>query len=215
MRREEVAQLAGVSVDYYVRLERGRTTSVSAAVLNAIAHALQLNDTERNHMFALANPTGQQTDTTTAQRSRPGLLRVLENITDVPALLLGHHLDVLAVNHLGRALYGDFEGLQVGERNMGRWWSEHDVYQPEYGSKRYHHPFAGDLTLGFEAFRPVGEPDQTLGLYTVEPGSPSENALRMLVGWTGRTRADGDRAGAGVSAHPQRPGPGKGAGRGR
>ncbi|MER6320070.1 helix-turn-helix transcriptional regulator [Streptomyces sp. NPDC001581] len=270
LRREEVAQLAGVSVDYYVRLERGPTTSVSAAVLNAIAHALQLNDTERNHMFALANPTGQQTDTTTAQRSRPGLLRVLENITDVPALLLGHRLDVLAVNHLARALHGDFEGLQIGERNMARykflapearalyvdwsetarenvgmlrlyashhprdprltqlvgelsagdgdfrrWWSEHDVYQPEYGSKRYHHPFAGDLTLGFEAFRPVGEPDQTLGLYTVEPGSRSENALRMLVGWTGRTRADGDRAGAVVSAHRQRPAPGKGAGRGR
>ncbi|MFB7260755.1 helix-turn-helix domain-containing protein [Streptomyces nojiriensis] len=239
LRREEVAQLAGVSVDYYVRLERGRTTSVSAAVLNTIAHALQLNDTEHNHLFALANPTGQQTDTTTTQRARPGLLQVLENITDIPALLLGHRLDVLAVNHLARALYRDFEGRPAGERNMARymflapqardlyldwpatarenvgmlhlyashhprdprlaqlvgelsagdrdfrrWWSEHDVYQPKYGSKRYHHPLAGDLTLGFEAFTPVGEQDQTLGLYTVEPGSPSENALRTLADWT-------------------------------
>ncbi|WP_405943140.1 helix-turn-helix domain-containing protein [Streptomyces sp. NBC_00207] len=276
LRREEVAQLAGVSVDYYVRLERGRTTSASAAVLNAVAHALQLNDIERNHLFALADPTGQQTDTPTAQRARPGLLRVLENITDVPALLLGHRLDVLAVNHLTRALYRDFEGLPVGERNMARymflapeardlyvdwpetarenvgmlrlyashhprdpqlaqlvgelsagdrdfrrWWSEHDVYRPQYGSKRYHHPFAGDLTLGFEAFTPIGDPDQTLGLYTVEPGSPSDNALRVLAGWTAnntptdRTQADGAGVGAEVSAHRQQPAPGKGAGRGR
>ncbi|MGW3321720.1 helix-turn-helix domain-containing protein [Streptomyces virginiae] len=237
LRREEVAQLAGVSVDYYVRLERGRTTSVSAAVLNAVAHALQLNATERNHLFALADPTRQRPHASTAQRARPGLLRVLEIITDVPALLLGHRLDILAANHLARALYRDFEGLPAGERNMARymflapearalyadwpetarenvgmlhlyashhprdprlarlvgelsdgdtdfrrWWSEHDVYRPEYGSKRYRHPLAGDLTLGFEAFTPMGDPDQTLGLYTVDPGSPSENALRTLAG---------------------------------
>ncbi|MFI1453976.1 helix-turn-helix domain-containing protein [Streptomyces roseus] len=276
LRREEVAQLAGVSVDYYVRLERGRTTSVSAAVLNAVAHALQLNSTERNHLFALANPAGQHPGETSAQRARPGLLRVLENITDVPALLLGHRLDVLAVNHLARALYRDFEGLPAGERNMarymflapeardlyvdwpetarenvgmlrlyashhprdprlaqlagelsagdrdfGRWWSEHDVYQPKYGSKRYHHALAEDFTLGFEAFTPIGDSDQTLGLYTVEPGSPSENALRMLARWTpsnthtDRTQTDETRAGAAVSAHRQQPAPGKGGGRGR
>ncbi|MFD7445410.1 hypothetical protein [Streptomyces sp. NPDC059909] len=58
------------------------------------------------------------------------------------------------------------------------------MYQPEYGSKRYRHPLVGELTLGFEAFTPTGDPDQTLGLYTVEPGSPSENALRMLASWT-------------------------------
>ncbi|GHI66196.1 transcriptional regulator [Streptomyces nojiriensis] len=274
LRREEVARLAGVSVDYYVRLERGRTTSVSAAVLNAVAHALQLNDTERSHLFALANPAGQHPDTTTAQRARPGLLRVLENITDVPALLLGHRLDILAVNHLARALYRDFEGLPAGERNMARymflapqardlyadwpetarenvgmlhlyashhphdprlaqlagelsasdpdfrrWWSEHDVYQPKYGSKRYRHPLAGDLTLAFEALTPIGDPDQTLGLYTVEPGSPSENALRMLAGWTAsnthRDRTQADGAPAGASAHRPQPAPAKGAGRGR
>ncbi|MFD9158781.1 hypothetical protein [Streptomyces goshikiensis] len=61
----------------------------------------------------------------------------------------------------------------------------------KYGSKRYHHPFAGDLTLGFEAFTPIGEPDQTLGLYTVEPGSPSENALRMLARWTPTNGVEG------------------------
>ncbi|MCX4513671.1 hypothetical protein OHA27_25780 [Streptomyces sp. NBC_01619] len=58
------------------------------------------------------------------------------------------------------------------------------MYQPKYGSKRYHHPLVGELTLGFEAFTPMGDLDQTLGLYTVEPGSPSENALRLLASWT-------------------------------
>lgn len=66
-------------------------------------------------------------------------------------------------------------------------WADHDVYQPKYGSKRSHHPLVGDLTLGFEAFKPMGDPDQTLGLYTVEPGSPSENALRLLASWTADT----------------------------
>nr|WP_329534926.1 hypothetical protein [Streptomyces sp. NBC_01450] len=74
--------------------------------------------------------------------------------------------------------------LSVADRDFRRWWAEHDVYQPKYGSKRYHDPLVGDLTLGFEAFTPAGDPDQTLGLYTVEPGSPSENALHMLAGWT-------------------------------
>ncbi|MFF7928876.1 helix-turn-helix domain-containing protein [Streptomyces mirabilis] len=238
LRREEVAQLAGVSVDYYIRLERGRTTRVSASVLDAVARALQLNDTERSHLFALASPALQRPQAGAAQRARPGLLRALENIADVPALLLGHRLDVLATNHLARAFYRDFEGLPGGEWNMARymfldaaardlyadwpgtareivgmlhlyashhprdprlarlvgelsagdrdfrrWWAEHDVHQPKHGSKRYHHPLVGDLTLGFEAFTPMGDPDQTLGLYTVEPGSPSENALRMLASW--------------------------------
>ena len=62
----------------------------------------------------------------------------------------------------------------------GSRWADQDVYRPSYGTKRYHHPLVGELTLGFEAFTPMGDLDQTLGLYTVEPGSPSEHALRML-----------------------------------
>ncbi|MGI5144447.1 helix-turn-helix transcriptional regulator [Streptomyces sp. CA-106110] len=239
LRREEVAQLAGVSVDYYVRLERGRSTSASISVLEAVARALQLNDTERNHLFALAKPARQRPRAAAAQYVRPGLLRALENIADIPALILGHRLDVLAANHLARALYPDFDALPAGERNMARymflndaardlyvewpqtartivgmlrlhashhphdpelaqlvgdlsvsdqdfrrWWGDHDVFQPKYGSKRYHHPLVGDITLGYEAFTPTGDPEQTLGLYTVEPGSPSENALRILANWT-------------------------------
>ncbi|WP_133895612.1 hypothetical protein [Streptomyces sp. KS 21] len=61
-----------------------------------------------------------------------------------------------------------------------RLWADQDVYRPAYGAKRYRHPLAGELTLGFEAFTPSGAPEQTLGLYPVEPGSPSEAALRTL-----------------------------------
>ncbi|MFD8762779.1 helix-turn-helix transcriptional regulator [Streptomyces mirabilis] len=239
LRREEVAQLAGVSVDYYIRLERGRSTSVSESVLEAVARVLQLDDTERSHLFALAKPARRRPCTVAAQRARTGLLRALDNITDVPALLLGHRLDVLASNHLIRALYPDFETLPAGEQNMARymflnpaardlysnywvetareivgmlhlytshhphdsrlaqlvgdlsrndpdfrrWWADHDVFRPQHGTKRYHHPLVGELTLGYEAFTPIGDPDQTLGIYTVKPGSPSEDALRMLASW--------------------------------
>ncbi|WP_326814311.1 MmyB family transcriptional regulator [Streptomyces sp. NBC_01763] len=94
-------------------------------------------------------------------------------------------------------LVGD---LSDSDRDFRRWWADHDVYQPRYGSKRYHHPLVGDLTLGFEAFMPMGDPDQTLGLYTVEPGSPSEKALRMLAG---RTADNAHISAAGAAKHEQ------------
>ncbi|MGI5140572.1 helix-turn-helix transcriptional regulator [Streptomyces sp. CA-106110] len=236
LRREEVAQLAGVSVDYYVRLERGRSASVSESVLRAVAQALQLDEAERDHLFALAEAIGRQPRAVAEQEARAGLVRALENISEVPALLLGHRLDVLATNRPARALYLDFEALPVKERNMARyvflneaardlyvdwhetareivgmlrlyashhphdpqlvqlvnelsaadqdfrrWWADHDVFLPKHGVKRYRHPQVGELTLGFEAFTPMGEADQTFGLYTVEPGSASQQALRRLV----------------------------------
>ncbi|MER6975780.1 helix-turn-helix transcriptional regulator [Streptomyces carpinensis] len=236
LRREEVAQLAGVSVDYYVRLERGRSASVSQSVLRAVAQALQLDEAERDHLFALAEAVGRRPGAVAEQQARVGLVRALENISEVPALLLGHRLDVLASNRAARALYLDFDALPVEERNMARymflneaardlyvdwhetareivgmlrlyashhphdpqltrlvdelsaadrdfrrWWADHEVFLPKHGVKRYQHPLVGELTLGFEAFTPMGEADQTLGLYTVEPGSTSQQALRRLV----------------------------------
>jgi transcriptional regulator with XRE-family HTH domain len=239
LRREEVAMLAGVSVDYYVRLERGRNLNVSEAVLDAVARALRLDDTERDHLFTLARPTRARRRPTPPQRVRTGLQRVVEQWTDTPALLLGHRMDVLAANPIARALYTDFDALPRRERNMARflfldeaarelytdwpaaaqgtvaslhlyagshqddpqlaelvgelsvrdrdfrrWWADHDVLRRTHGSKSYHHPLVGDLTLEFEALTPTGDPELTLGLYTVEPGSPSEHALRLLASWT-------------------------------
>jgi hypothetical protein len=74
--------------------------------------------------------------------------------------------------------------LSVRDQDFRRWWAEHDVLRRTYGSKHYHHPVVGDLILDYEALTPDGDPDQTLGLYTAEPGSPSEHALRLLASWT-------------------------------
>ncbi|MEV6379577.1 helix-turn-helix transcriptional regulator [Streptomyces sp. NPDC051773] len=123
LRREEVAQLAGVSVDYYIRLERGRTQGVSEAVLTAVARALCLDETERAHLFDLAQPTA----TTRARRKRPlapqrvhpVLHRTLDSLA-VPAIVQGRRTDVLAANKLARALYTDFEARPHRERNFAR-----------------------------------------------------------------------------------------------
>ncbi|WP_436535918.1 helix-turn-helix domain-containing protein [Actinoplanes sp. HUAS TT8] len=120
LRREEVARLAGVSVDYYIRLERGRAANVSEAVLAAVARALSLNDLERRHLFTLAAPGRSRPRPLPRQKVRPGLRRLLDALTDTPAIVLGHRTDVLAVNDLGRALFADFEARPRRDRNMAR-----------------------------------------------------------------------------------------------
>ena len=107
LRREEVALLAGVSIAYYTKLERGDTSGVSETVLEALARALRLDEAERTHLFDLA-----RAQTTTArprrrripQRVRPGVQLLLDSIT-VPAMVRNGHMDILGANQLGRALY--------------------------------------------------------------------------------------------------------------
>lgn len=108
LRREEVAMLAGVSVDYYVRMERGSLGGASEAVLDALASALQLDDAEREHLFALARESGASSHR--RQRKAPGtvrpaLLQILDAFTDAPAWIRNGRHDVLAMNQLARALY--------------------------------------------------------------------------------------------------------------
>jgi transcriptional regulator with XRE-family HTH domain len=117
---EEVAQLAGVSVDYYIRLERGHTQGISETVLDAVARALRLDDTERAHLFDLAQPTparARRRRPLSPQKVRPALRRALE-LLGVPALIQGRRMDVLAANRLGYALYTDFEARPSRERNF-------------------------------------------------------------------------------------------------
>ena len=108
LRREEVAMLAGVSVDYYVRLERGSLAGASESVLDALAGALHLEDAERDHLYALARESGvsqsrrRRTPTPTV---RPAIQQVLDAITDAPAWVRNGRHDVLAMNQLARALY--------------------------------------------------------------------------------------------------------------
>jgi transcriptional regulator with XRE-family HTH domain len=107
LRREEVASLAGVSVEYYKRLERGTASGVSESVLEALARALQLDDPERAHLFDLAraaNPVAPKRRRVVQQRVRPVVLRILDSMS-APAIVRNSRVDYLAANPLGRALY--------------------------------------------------------------------------------------------------------------
>ncbi|MEV0362127.1 helix-turn-helix transcriptional regulator [Nocardia fusca] len=248
LRREEVAQLAGVSVDYYIRLERGRTRGVSEAVLDAVARALHLDDTERAHLFDLAQPTtaaarARRKRPLAPQRVRPALYRALDAL-GVPAVVQGRRLDVLAANPLGYALFADFVSRPRRDRNFARFvfldqaalslftdwervagntvaglrlyagrhgddpqlteligelslhsdtfrrlWADHDVRAHTTGTKRFHHPVVGDLTLDYVVLAAEDDPEQSLAIYTPEPASPSVEALGLLASWTSTTTA--------------------------
>ncbi|MFJ1806983.1 MULTISPECIES: helix-turn-helix transcriptional regulator [unclassified Streptomyces] len=108
LRREEVALLAGVSVDYYVRLERGHLAGASEEVLDAVANALQFDEAERAHLFDLARAAARRPARRAKRASGPlpdSVLRVLRSMTDSPAFIRNGRLDILATNALGRALY--------------------------------------------------------------------------------------------------------------
>ncbi|WP_232548809.1 helix-turn-helix domain-containing protein [Propioniciclava soli] len=108
LRREEVAMLAGVSVDYYTRLERGNLAGVSEGVLAALADALQLDEAERAHLAdlaATANASGRNRPRTTTRRVRPTVQWLLDGMRDTPAYVRNARADLLAANALGRALY--------------------------------------------------------------------------------------------------------------
>ena len=243
LRREELAQLAGVSVDHYVRLEQGRTLHFSDAVLDAVARALQLDDVERAHLHRLARPEQEAEGAPTGwQEVRPGLRRLMEMSADVPAYVVGLGTDVLAWNALAAALITDFGALPRRHRNLARlifldegtrslyadWrskasdvvaylrldagrhpgdptiaalvgelsaaspdfrelWGEHRLKDKTHGRYVYRHPVVGELDLGFETLRLPDDPDQALIAHTVEAGSPSAAALRLLATWAAET----------------------------
>ncbi|MFJ9454511.1 helix-turn-helix domain-containing protein [Kitasatospora sp. NPDC101447] len=120
LRREELAHLAGVSVDYYTRLEQGRVGNPSQAVLDAVARALRLAPDESGHLHRLARPVTRPRRPTARQQPRPSLLRLLEQLDHTPAVVMGHRMDVLAWNRAATALFGDYGALPVEERNIAR-----------------------------------------------------------------------------------------------
>ena len=134
LRREEVASLAGVSVDYYKRLERGNLSGVSELVLEALARALQLDDAERAHLFDLARAAGPldaRRRRAAQPRVRPVVQRILDKL-DTPAILRGPHADYFAANQLGRALYAPLFNSPEQPANSARFCfldpAAHDFY---------------------------------------------------------------------------------------
>jgi transcriptional regulator with XRE-family HTH domain len=123
LRREEVATLAGVSVDYYNRMERGNLSGVSESVLDALANALQLDQAERIHLSDLArtaNATGRQRRVPPRPRVRPTIQRLIDAMADVPAYVRNAHFDILAANGLARALLADLLGPGATTPNLAR-----------------------------------------------------------------------------------------------
>jgi transcriptional regulator with XRE-family HTH domain len=252
LRRAEVAALAGVSIEYYSKLERGTLAGVSAGVLDAIARALQLDDAERAHLFDLARAADGSGALIRPRRRRPrqwtphrSLQWTLDAVTEGPAFVRNGRLDLLAANRLARAffaqLYADprrpaniarFTFLDDSARHFYRdWdaaaettvavlrteagrdprdralhdlvgelstrstefrarWAAHNVRQHGTGVKTFRHPVVGELTLAYEGLEMAAEPGLSLMIYTAEPGSPSEDALRLLASWAASPEPD-------------------------
>jgi transcriptional regulator with XRE-family HTH domain len=120
LRREEVAALAAISVDYYTRLEQGRV-SASAPVLATLVRALRLDDDQQHYLYELAGRTdGRPRRRRAPQRLRPAMRRLLDQLPHTPALVLGKRLDILAWNQAAAALYTDFAAVPADRRNYLR-----------------------------------------------------------------------------------------------
>jgi transcriptional regulator with XRE-family HTH domain len=168
LRREEVALLAGVSVDYYTRLERGNLAGASAGVLEALASALQLDDAERAHLFDLARTAstspGRARRRPSPSRIRPSLLAMLEALTGAPAVIRNDRLDILATNPLGRALYDPLYRDPVRPANHARF--------------AFLDPQARDFWVDWNRAA-----DDTVGILRAQAGrNPYDKALTDLVG---------------------------------
>jgi transcriptional regulator with XRE-family HTH domain len=166
LRREEVAALGGVSLEYYKRLERGNLGGVSDGVLEALAHALQLDEAERAHLFDLAraaNPVASARVRPIEQRVRPEVLRLLDVIA-APAVVRNARLDYLATDELGRALYAPLFDGPAQPANSARF--------------TFLDPAAVDFYVDWDRIA-----DELVALLRSEAGAhPRDHALQELIG---------------------------------
>jgi transcriptional regulator with XRE-family HTH domain len=253
LRREEVAMLTGVSVEYYARMERGDLAGVSVEVLDALARALRLDEAEADYLHDLARaagPTPPRRRRAAEQSVRPALQRFLDAVTGVPMWVRDRRMDFIATNPLGRALYAPMLDDPANGRNTARFtflnpaariffpdweqnasdvvatlrsyagqnpldkkltnligelvtrsdtfrhrWSKHDVRHHRAGIKRIRHPAVGDLEFSYEAMDLPANPEWSMFAYTAEPGSPTEERLKLLgsLAATDQTAGDTDK----------------------
>src|SRR5690625_3350629 len=119
LRREEVAQLASISTDYYTRIEQGRIRA-SAPVLSSLAEVLKLDDDQRRYLFSLAEKPSTRAPRRTVQKVKPPLQRLLDDLAATPAIVMGRRMDVLAWNQLAAAMITDFGRVPAKHRNYLR-----------------------------------------------------------------------------------------------
>jgi transcriptional regulator with XRE-family HTH domain len=253
LRREEVAQLAFMSTEYYTRLEQGRAPRPSREVLAGLARALRLSDAERDHLHHLAGeppapPTGP------SREVRQSILDLLARLPQAAATVISAGFEVIAWNDLAAALMEDFSALPRRDRNLVRkvflgarnlygvsdadtfarnsarrlratvarypddpelaelirdllagstefreLWESHDVSDEPTMVKTFRHPLVGPITVNCDVLD-IADRDQRVVIYTAVPGSPSDEALRLLsVIGTQRMSVEGD----GIDEHPR------------
>nr|WP_202926631.1 helix-turn-helix transcriptional regulator [Gordonia desulfuricans] len=242
LRRTEVAILAGVSVEYYTKIERGSISGASPEILDALAKALLLDDAERAHLFDLAHAASPvarpRRRNPKSWRPHESLQWILDAITDGPAFVRNGRLDILATNTLARAFYKDTFDMPGQPPNIARFtfldarahdfspdwerfaditvailrteagrdphnkelhdligelstrstefrtrWGSHDVRHHGTGTKTFHHPVVGEMTLAYEGMEMESEPGLSITVYAAEPGSASAERMQLLASW--------------------------------
>jgi transcriptional regulator with XRE-family HTH domain len=246
LRRSEAAALAGVSIEYYTRVERGNLQGVSDSVLDAIASALRMGDTERTHLHTLARAANASPTRVKRRVAKPAIApvitRVVDGMSGVPAFVQNNRFDVLYANPLGRALFSEMFQDETCRGNTVRFvflspiarrfylewdrvartavgslrveagrnpydtdlsnligelstrsdafrimWGANDVGVFGDGTKGISHPVVGDLQLEHSAMVLPGHPGLSMTVYTAAPGSPSDDALKLLSSWAAST----------------------------
>ncbi|MBB2914435.1 transcriptional regulator with XRE-family HTH domain [Streptosporangium becharense] len=237
LRREEVAQLAFVSTEYYTRLEQARGPRPSREVLAGLARALRLSDAESDHLHHLAGtPPGLPTGP--SRQVRPSILDLLRRLPQAAAIALSATYEIIAWNDLAAALMEDFSALPWRDRNVlrraflepypqgrrlyglsdadgfarvsvqhlravaarypgdpevaglvdelvtgseefARLWASHEVGARPDLRKTFRHPLVGPITVNCDVLD-IADRDQRVVIYTADPGSSSEEALRLL-----------------------------------
>jgi transcriptional regulator with XRE-family HTH domain len=168
LRREEVAQLAGVSATYYTFLEQGRDVRPSRQVVTALAGALRLSSAERAHLFQLAGITVAADDQAQAETVAPVVSALVARLDPFPAFLKGRRWDVLAANRTARALFTDWSARPPGDHNLV-WW----MFTDPQARKVYVHweKEASDMLGRFRAAagRRLDDPDLIERLHQASP----------------------------------------------
>ncbi|OBG29928.1 helix-turn-helix domain-containing protein [Mycobacterium sp. 852002-51057_SCH5723018] len=233
LRREEVALLAGISSEYYLRLEQGRERQPSDQVLEALAGALHLNDDATEYMRNLARPAPRRRrrGAASVEKADPGLQTLIDTWHLTPAYVAGRRMTILVANAMARALMPYFAPglnqlrfvflepelrawvpnwdqvtdvlvswlryniaeqspddpelqsligeLSIASQRFSTLWARQGVKQKTSGPALFNHPQVGRLDLRYRVFR-LPETSQALVTYYAEPGTPSEERLRLL-----------------------------------
>src|ERR1700744_661718 len=230
LRREEVAMLAGISTEYYLKLEQGRDHQPSDQVLDGLARALQLDEDAATYLRELARPAARRRRRSVAERVDPAVQTLIDSWSLTPTFVVNRNLTILASNHLAlalsrvftpgenilratflesemRMLHRDWDGftsrmvpflravlgaeppdrelveligeLCIASKRFAALWAPHDVKHRSIGPTAFDHPQVGPLDLHYTILH-LPDQRQMIVTYHADPGSPSEESLRLL-----------------------------------